>query len=288
MKRFLFLGILLLAGCAWSAAQDTGCQVVGPPHPLPNMLDESSGVARSLRRSGILWTHNDGSDPKLYAVDEKGSLLATVTVEGGSLRDWEDLATAPCGEDSCIYLADTGDNQEVRPQIQLLRVRDAGELEDGRWQAQVFPMVLPDGPRDIEALFVLPGERVHLVTKGRNHANTVYRYPPPLRPGTVVTLEEVQTLSDGPMSIPAQITGGDATVDGTLVVLRSYRDLTFYRVENGLLAPMEGGTVALRTLGEPQGEGVAFESGNRLILTTEAGSFGGVASLRVMECRNLR
>lgn len=288
MRRFLSAGLFILAGCAWSAAEDTGCRVMGPPHRLPDALDESSGVAWSLARSGVLWTHNDGGDPRLFAIDRQGSLLATIRVEGGSLRDWEDLATARCGEESCIYLSDTGDNQEIRPGIQLLRVRDQGELEDGRWQAQVFPMVLPDGPRDIEAMFVLPGEQVFFVTKGRSHPNTVYRYPPPLRPGEPVTLEEVQTLSDGPMPIPAQITGGDAAPDGNLVVIRSYRDLVFYRVENGLLEPLEGGRVALRTLEEPQGEGVSFSPGRDLFLTTEGGSFGGVASIRVMECQILR
>ena len=68
-------------------------------------------------------------------------------------------------------------------------------------------MRLPDGPRDIEALLVLPGERVLVVTKGRNDPVTVYRYPGALRPDTV-TLEEVQRLSDGPRILPRQVTGG--------------------------------------------------------------------------------
>jgi hypothetical protein len=200
------------------------------------------------------------------------------------MRDWEDLAIGRCEGGSCLYLADTGDNTEVRPQLQLLRIREPDSLDDSSLEAQSFPMVLPDGPRDIEAIFVLPGEQVHLVTKGRNHANTVYRYPPPLRPGEAVTLQAVQTLSEGPRSIPAQVTGADASPDGTLVVVRSYQDMTFYRVEDGILVPLSGGRVALRTLQEPQGEGVAFGAGDQLLLTTEAGNFGGVAALRILEC----
>lgn len=32
-------------------------------------LDESSGVAVSRRNPGVLWTHNDGPRPVLYATD---------------------------------------------------------------------------------------------------------------------------------------------------------------------------------------------------------------------------
>lgn len=42
-------------------------------------------------------------------------------------------------------------------------------------------MVLPDGPRDIEAMYVLPTDQIFFVTKGRNHPVTIYRYPSPLR-----------------------------------------------------------------------------------------------------------
>lgn len=272
------------SGCPWNAAGTTGCKPVGNPSPLPEVIHESSGIAPSLTLPGVLWTHNDGPAPTLYAVNEDGKLLATIPVSGTRMRDWEDLATGPCEGGSCLYLADTGDNTEVRPRLQLLRIQEPGSLEDSPLEAQAFPVVLPDGPRDIEAIFVLPGEQIHLVTKGRNHANTVYRYPPPLRPGEAVTLQEIQTLSDGPMSIPAQVTGADASPDGKLVVVRSYRDMTFYRVEEGLLVPLSGGTVALRTLQEPQGEGVAFGAGDRLFLTTEAGNFGGVAAIRILEC----
>lgn len=285
VKGLLILGAALLAaGCPWNAAGTTGCRPLGPPVALPEALHESSGIAQSLIHPGVLWTHNDGREPILHALNQEGHLLATLRVEGARMRDWEDLAISPCDGGSCIYLADTGDNLEGRPQIQLLRLHEPDVLEDGSREAQVFPMVLPQGPRDIEAIFILPGEEVHLVTKGRNHANTVYRYPPPLRSGEVVTLEEVQTLSEGAMSIPAQVTGAGASQDGRMVVIRTYQDLTFYRVEEGILVPMDGGRVNLRTLEEPQGEGVAFGRDGYLFLTTEAGNFGGVAALRVLEC----
>jgi len=279
------LSLLLLAGgCAWNAAGNTGCQPTAPPRALPESLHESSGVARSLAHPGILWSHNDGGDALLYALDLDGKLVARIPFHGARIWDWEDLAVAECPGGSCLYLADTGDNQEVRTQLQLLRILEPAILEEDPLSAEVFPMALPDGARDIEAVFVLPGEEVFFISKGRSDPLTVFHYPPPLRTDEVVILEEVQTLSDRAMPILAQVTGADASPDGSVVAVRSYEALYFYRVEEGRLVVIEGGRVALGTLQEPQGEAVGFGPDGQILLTTEAGDFGGVAALRVLEC----
>ena len=288
-SRSPFLLLLSLTGaCAWNAAGRTGCSTVVPPYPLPDGLEESSGVALSRIHPGVFWSHNDGDVSVLYALNAEGQLLGLVPFGAPRVSDLEDLATGECPQGSCLYLADTGDNQEVRPQLQLLRLPEPGSLDRPRvMEAEVFPFTLPDGPRDIEAIFVLPGEEVFFISKGRRDPITVYRYPGPLRPEETVRLEAVQTLSQGSMPIPAQITGADASTDGRLVVLRSYEALFFYRVEDGRLQPVEGGRVALGTLQEPQGEGVAFGTDSRILLTSESGVFGGVGGIRELECRDV-
>jgi hypothetical protein len=281
----LVLTLLSTTGCPWNAAGDTGCTPTDIARPLPEILEESSGVAWSLARPGILFSHNDGGDDSvLYALDTQGRLQARIPLAGVDNRDWEDMATARCEAGHCIYLADSGDNYARWSEVLIHRVVDTGSLDETPRSVETFTMTLPDGARDIEALFILPGEEIHLVTKGRHAGNVVYRYPPPLRAGETVVLEEVQTLSEGPMPIPAQITGADASPDGRMVVLRSYQDMTFFRVEDGLLVPMEGGRVDLGTLEEPQGEGIALGPQGQLALTTEAGNFGGMASLRILRC----
>jgi hypothetical protein len=288
-SRAPFLLLLFLTGaCAWNAAGRTGCSPTGPPHALPEGLDESSGVALSRIHPGVFWSHNDGDVSLLYALNAEGQLLSLVPFVAPRVADLEDLATGECPQGSCLYLADTGDNQEVRPRLQLLRVPEPGSLDrPGLLEAEVFPISLPDGPRDIEAIFVLPGEEVFFISKGRRNPVTVYRYPRPLRPEETVTLEAVQNLSEGSMAIPAQITGADASTDGRLVVLRSYEALFFYRLEDGRLHPVEGGRVALGTLREPQGEGVAFGTDSRILLTSEAGIFGDVGGILELECRDV-
>jgi len=242
-------------------------------------------VAWSRVSPGVLWSHNDsGHEASLYAMDTQGNLLGTVPLQGAVNRDWEDMATGPCPAGSCLYVGDMGDNAEVRDGIVLYRVEDTGAFDGTPRAAEAFPMVLPDGPRDMEALFLLPGEEVHFITKGRSHAVTVYRYPPPLRAGETVTLEAVQTLTEGPVPIPSQVTGADATPDGRVVAVRTYESLTFYRVDSGKLVPLEGGRVELRTLEEAQGEAVGIGPGGLVALTSEAGFFGRGAVLNVLVC----
>jgi hypothetical protein len=78
-------------------------------------LIESSGVAVSHAYPGVLWTHNDSGDgPYLYATDLRGTDRGALLVPGAQAIDWEDMSLGPCpprvNADTCIYLADTGDN----------------------------------------------------------------------------------------------------------------------------------------------------------------------------------
>jgi hypothetical protein len=257
---------------------------LGQTHPLPGILGESSGVAWSRARPDVLFSHNDGGDGAfLYALDRQGSLLGKIPLAGATNQDWEDLATGPCDAGFCIYVADSGDNGEIRDSIVLYRAVDSGTYDGTSFSVAAFPMVLPDGPRDIESLFVLPGERVFLVSKGRSGPVTLYRYPSPLRAGETVTLEEVQTLSPDRLPIPQQVTGADASPDGSLVAIRTYEALTFYRWLDGLLMPLDGGRVALRTLDEAQGEAVGLGPGGELALTSE-GALGRGPTLNLLAC----
>ena len=273
-----------LAGCASVAFAGPGCVPTAIAVPLSPNLEESSGVAVSRRHPGVFWTHNDDGSV-LHAIAATGSISASFEIRA-QLRDWEDIAVAECRDGgSCLYLADLGDNQERRAagQIQILRIVEPDTTGIGPLEAEVFPIRLPDGPRDIEALLVFPGERVHVVTKGRNHAVTVYRYLPPLRPDTV-TLEEVQRLTEGSAPLGDQVTGESVAPDGAIAAIRTYQALDFYRMESDTLARLVGGRVNLRTLRESQGEAVGIGTDGLVVLTSEAGPLGGSASMNLLRC----
>lgn len=282
-------GVLLLAtlatgACGPIATTGPGCRSVSGPTALPDGLGEASGVAVSVRHPGVLWTHNDAGSV-LFAVDARGAEIARFRLPI-RLYDWEDLAVAPCvAHGSCLYAADLGDNYEERHDLRVVRMAepDPTTTPEGILESEVFPVSLPQGPRDVEALLVLPEERVLVVTKGRNHPVTVYRYPSPLRSDTV-TLEEVQRLSDGPRIFPRQVTGGAVSPEGEVAALRTYESLRFYRIVGDTLATMEDGLVNLRTLRETQGEGVGLGPAGSVVLTSEAGPGGGSGSVAVLRC----
>jgi len=272
-------------GCAPVAFAGPDCAPVGVGVRLPTELDESSGVAVSVNDPSLFWTQNDDGSV-LYLIDRTGTIVETYGLSP-RLRDWEDLAASECEEHgSCIYAADTGDNAERREDgnIRLIRFPEppASGVET-ELEGAVFPMRLPDGPRDIEALIVFDESRIYFVTKGRNHAITVYRYPSPLRPDTV-TLVEVQRLTDGAAPLGDQVTGASVGRGTDVVAVRTYQALEFFRVEADTLARIDDGLVNLRTLREPQGEAVAVGPDGLVVLTSEGGVFGGEPVMNLMRC----
>jgi hypothetical protein len=260
---------------------------------LPEGLGESSGVAVSRAHPGVFWTHGDGEESVLFAVDASGNLLGRFPLPQ-RMRDWEDLAISECATGDCLYLSDSGNNEESGSGLRILRIPEPdprGEALSSDVGAVLYE--LPDGGRDIEAIFVLPGERVYFVSKGRNHPVSVYRAPGPLteaavispgEPDTVIALEEVQRLSDGPRVVPRQITGASASPDGEVVAIRTYETVSFYRVSGDTLAPIDSGTLNLNTLREPQGEGVGLGPDGLVALTSEAGPIGRRGSLALARC----
>jgi hypothetical protein len=284
VRRRTALAALLVTGCNGFGAAGSGCGVVEGPRPLPPALNEASGVAASMRTPGVYWTHSDDTGPaELWAVNGDGSVLGKVDLEGVNAFDAEDIASSVCGDKSCLYLADVGDNYDERDTVFVYRVvePDPGARTV---DSEPLPIVLPDGPRDMEAIFILPGEQMFFVTKGREQSISVYRYPPPLRPYTAVMLEEVQRLSDNPRVLPRQVTGASAAPD-SVVVLRTYETLNFYRWDGARLEPLENGIVNLRSLREAQGEGVGVGADGLVVLTSEGGPARAAGSITLLRCR---
>ena len=284
VRRTVCVTLPAVTACGHFPADGSECRSVGPSVALPGALVETSGVAVGVRSPGLIWTHNDGDRrPFLYRVDRDGQVQARVEVDQ-SIDDWEDIARGRCDLGACLYLADTGDNDERRDIISLYRLAEPEGEGEGRVDAERYRMELPDGPRDIEAMYVLPTEQIFFVTKGRNHPVTIYRYPPPLRSEDMVTLVEVQRLTTGRMGRPRMVTGASATLDGATVAIRTYETLEFFAVTEGeRLLEGDLGRVDLRALREGQGEGVGFGADGTIVLTSESARGVG-PSLTFLSC----
>src|SRR5690606_33898208 len=73
-------------------------------------LAEASGAAASIANPGVIWTIGDsGNPPDLLAIDSAGKLVARAPLVGITNTDWEAISVGPCGDQTCVYIADTGD-----------------------------------------------------------------------------------------------------------------------------------------------------------------------------------
>lgn len=244
-------------------------------------LRESSGVAVSRAHRGVLWSHNDSGDgPYLYATDLAGTDHGMLRVPGVDPVDWEDLALASCPTrpGSCLYIGDTGDNLELRRWVALYAVPEpdppASPAESLR--ATGAPAVLrlryPDGPQDVEAIFVSRRDSaVYLVTKGRSGSSRLYRVGRNLwRSDTVVTAQRVQLLAINPSRREGrQVTGAAMSPDGRLVALRTRTGVYLFTPEpGGRLVPTARPWCDLTGL-QAQGEAIDFLDDSTLVATSE-------------------
>jgi hypothetical protein len=276
-----------------------GCTADAPPQSQPTAircstpqitgrlaaeLSEASGLAASLRTPGLWWTLNDDGPPQLFGIDSTGLIRTRVRIGNAAAGDWESLASSPCAQGSCLYIGDVGDNLRSRGTVGVYRLPEPvlGQLEVA---AEAFAFRYPDGPHDAEAIFVLPGEQLYVLTKGRSEPLTLYRYPGALRAGTVPTLEVVLYLSRSFVQLPAMITGAGATADGQWMVVRTYSRLQLYRFDREALVPqLADGGLDLTPLREFQGEGVDVRADGTVVLVSEKGLDQGSAPVSLVRC----
>ncbi len=286
--------VVVLAGCTpGETAVPPGNGVCSAPEvevPLPAALSESSGAAASSVAPGVYWTHNDsGGQPVVYAVNQAGQVVGVVAVRRATNRDWEDVAVAPCnggGAGSCLYIAETGDNNEHHDTSMIYRIPEPDPRTDSvSAPATVIRFRYPDRPRDAEAMFVADSA-IYVISKGRSSAIEMYRLKPPFPAARVRTAEPVQELAPPPTSVSAQVTGAAFDAGTRRVAVRTYGSIRFFRLQGDTLAPVgrEADVVAPSQL---QGEGVTFVDAGRLLLTSE--SQGPLpALLDIVACDPLR
>jgi hypothetical protein len=250
--------------------------VVRGPSLLPD-IPEASGLAVSRRTPGVLWSHNDsGHAAMLFALDASGNMRGRVRVPVAT-RDWEDVSAAPCPSGDCLYIADIGDNSLSRRRIQIYRVPEPAPAEAATPRPDIFSVAYPDGAHNAEALFVIDAA-LFIVTKDR--VGGLYRSRPLLGETRDVTLERIGELG------LRGVTDAEASPDGRAVVVRTSDEVVFYRT----IAVVRGGAVpsavriAIGSLKEAQGEGVAWDANGMLYLASEGRAWSPAGRLLGLRC----
>lgn len=236
----------------------TASELVTEVDRIPS--EESSALA--LTDDGFLTLDDSDGAAALYAFDIGGNFLKTITVEGATNTDWEDLAVAACSEGECVYIADIGDNDETREQITIWR---APLVDGAAVEAVACPLAYDDGEaHDAEALLVFPDGSVRVVTKSAG-TTRVYHSPALTCDGTAQTLAK-----EAELSLEEPVTGGAVSVDGSLVVLRG---ATVGWVWRGCTLDWSAAPFDLLFVGEEQGEGVAIDEDGTIFSSSEGTKF---------------
>jgi len=258
------------------------------------VLSEASGLAASLRRSDLLWSHNDsGQRQRLYALATDGSERGRVWVDDVDPLDWEDLAAFTWRGTPYLLIADTGDNWSWRASVELLVVEEP-VLREARFPrgtsvsvAWHIPFRFEDGPRDCEAVAVDPdGPQVLLLSK-RTVPPVLYALPllpeagpadgslrvarrlaevPGIPPPTAADVEERRWLG----RYSAMPTGLDVSPDGRLAAVLTYREAYLFERAPGESWADAFGRRPQRIPMPPlrQAEAIAFGSDGRTLFVT--------------------
>ena len=222
------------------------------------LLNDASGIVDAINFQNSVWVHND-HDPHLYLVSYEGQLLRKIPFAGFA-RDWEDIASGPGPEDNVnyVYIAETGDNNEVFPEYYIYRFPEPGQNQEQIDHFDTIPFAYPDGKSyDVETLLLDPHTRdLYLITKRQLTQAHVFRLPYPQKTGEKNTAELVSSIPYG------MLTSGSISRDGREILLKSYTNIFYWKVREGESIPAALGRphdmLAPYTL-EPQGEAIAFD-----------------------------
>lgn len=244
---------------AYEAAIQTGS--------LPAGLAEVSGLVASVQNPGVLWMIEDGgNEADVYAVTPAGALAGVVHVAGVPNVDWEDLALAPCGEETCLWVADIGDNAFQRGEVTLYRIREP--IFDGQYESEqepeVFPFAYPSGAQNAESLVVTGEGRPYVLTK-RDDASTYVYAIDAVEPGTRTearALGALSTASDtDTWGSRTSATGAALWPDEGRLYVRTYGAAWSWQLgEAGMEGVAEGARAEVPATAEPQGEAIAWDA----------------------------
>jgi hypothetical protein len=272
-----------------------------------NFLSEASGMAASALVEDRLYHTNDTwtPSPNFFITDTAGQNLQTITIEGVSnnprINDIEDMDVGACGDTSCLFIGDIGDNRTNRPNINILIIEEFTEIPSSVPVKQYLRVQYPDGSHDSESLAVHPDGDIYVLTKeitsllGTAPAK-LYRLARASWENAgddVLTLEFVASidlfaLSGTTVNIFSHIaTGMDISNDGQRLLILTYGEVFEIAVDVSLLS---GKTISTETPNEQievvtllQQESISYSSDSTsFFYTAEARS--GSAPLILETC----
>ncbi len=244
-------------------------------------IKEASGLASSRVNANVLYTHNDkGDDARVFAIRSDGKHVATLNLKSAFHVDYEDIAVGPgpLTDTSYVYVGDIGNNlykDEPRDNIVIYRLpepvinADFDAPRSINVEVDALTLTYPnDAHHDAETLLIDPFDSSLYVITKRNGDNYIYRTSQAWDAGDASQMLEYA----GRMQSADDATGGDISVDGTEILIRSIRKMVYFTREDDpssfdLASVLRGKGETLPYEREAQGESVAFAVDGRGYLT---------------------
>ncbi len=300
------IAALLLSACGSDGDTKAARNAVVPPVSSVTVsgtlqhrdLTEASGVATSVTGANVFWSQNDsGHDAELFAYDSTGASLGATRVAGATNRDWEAIARGPCATGACLYVGDVGDNDARHPHVVLWRVAEPSPGDSLSAPADSLRIRYPDGPRDVEAMWVAPDTGLWLLTKRPLQGASAVLRPAQLYHVAPAAWSgnggepHMATLVDSLPIVPLASNNRSWITDAALsepdaaglrrLAVRTYRTLFIFAADGASGRP---GTLLatcdVEVLRERLGEGLAWLPDGRLLFVAE----GRGARLQTARC----
>lgn len=255
---------------------------------------ESSGLAASQRKAGLLWIANDsGNGSDLYLAGTDGSYQGTLHINRSTNIDWEDLDSFVWNGAPWLLIADTGDNSARRDFCTIYLLPEpptpvSGQITEAE-PARKIVFRYEDGPRDCEAVAVDPASEKILLISKRTNPPAVYELP--LRPekaGGIHVAKRIGAIRvERPLESPMvpygnQPTGLSISPDGSLAAVLTYYGVFLFQHSKGetwkktfsrkpeILAPHR----------QKQAEAIAFSRDGKTIFVLSEGTSPPIVAYR--------
>ena len=277
-KTFTIIGIMAILplSCTGQKGEENLRKICR----LPAELRESSGIV--ISGPNLIWSHNDANNtPQLFAFDTLGALKRTLSIVGYSNIDWEDLTR---DDDSNIYIADLGNNNNSRTDLCILRIPDPDNISGEEVIPEIirisysnqtaFPPPATDKNFDVESLIWREGF-LYLFTKDRSLPFTGISkiYKVPAHPG-VYTIEPQAHIYLGNDPEKSRVTSAAYNRHNDMLCLLTHdRILCFTNYPDDHFFEGQLTTYYLNPL-PGQNEAIDFYSKDKIMMTEE-GSVGG-------------
>ncbi len=219
-------------------------------------LIEASGLATSRAHPGVYWTHNDGHDGILYALNIDGAPVGQIKVDA-KFKDWEDIAI---DADKNLYLADTGNNSRQRKSVAIYRIDEPDPRSPHKTHVSAtWKLGFPEEPFNCESLFIHDGNGYLISKVEAGNRAALYRFSlAPTKKQRVL-----ERLYDLPIVEP--VTAADISADGQQLAVLGQRTLYVFPIESDI-SKVAQATPRKFTIPPIQAEGCCFNPDGVLVI----------------------